>query len=80
MKDAKDTKITITDANNKTTTQTYPAASSKTLDLLYDNNFMTDEFALDDITDAKFEVTEIQNSTTEIAQDDKTLITYGEDK
>ena len=33
--------------------------------LLYDNNFATDEFGLDDITEQKFEVTEIQNTETD---------------
>ena len=75
LKNAKGKKITVNDE-----TKTYPVndTNAKTYDLLYDNNFMTDDFALDDITEQKFEVTQIQNSTTEIAQDDKTLITFTE--
>ena len=80
VKDVAGTEITYITNKGKTIKQKDFDVSAKTLDLLYDNNFMTDEFALDDITEAKFEVTEIQNSTAEIAQDDKTLITYGEDK
>lgn len=51
VQNAKDKKITIVDANNKTTTQTYPPASSKTLDLFYDKNFVTDEFSIADVVD-----------------------------
>ena len=78
VKNARGKEITITDASGATATEIYPTvkANAQTYDLLYDNNFVTDEFALDDITEEKFEVTEIQTATSEIAQEDKTLITY----
>ena len=70
--------ITYIDANNKTLKNTWYAQSAKTLDLLYDDNFMTDDFAIDDITEVKFEVQNIETQNNlEISQP---VITYGEDK
>ena len=56
VNNAKGKNITVT--NNYNQTQTY----SKTLDLLYDNNFVADEFGIDEIT----EVTETNYSLGEI--------------
>lgn len=53
---AKGKDIAVTDSSNKT--QTY----SRTLELLYDNNFMTDEFGIDEIS----EVTETNYSVGQI--------------
>ena len=55
VKKAKGTEITVTDLND---TQTY----SRTLDILQDNNFMTDENNLDSVTEQKSAVTQIENS------------------
>ena len=72
-------KITIVDSSGKTTTKTYNSGlSARTLDLLYDNNFITDDTNLDSITEQKFSVTEIQNYNEDFAQDDKTFIAYAE--
>ena len=77
LQNAKGKKITVNDE-----TKSYPVndTNAQTYDLLYDNNFVTDEFGIDDITEQKFEVTQIQTETSEIAQEDKILITCGEDK
>ena len=56
VKGVKGKEISVTDSSGKT--QTY----SKTLDLLYDNNFVADEFVLDDIS----EVTETNYSVGKI--------------
>ena len=78
VKNAKGKALTIKDASGATSTQVYEVqkANAQTYNLLYDNNFVTDEFALDDITEEKFEVTQIQTTDTELTQEDKTLITY----
>ena len=55
VKDGAGKNISITDSSG---TQTY----SRTYDLLYDSNFLTDDFALDEITEQKFDVAQIQNS------------------
>jgi len=75
--------LTIKNAKNKEiniggNSQVYvPKANAQTYDLLYDNNFTTDEFGIDDITEQKFEVTNIETQNNlEIAQEDKTLITF----
>ena len=72
VKDAKGKKISVTDSSG---TQTY----SRTLDILYDNNFMTEDTNLDSITESKFAVTEIPNNNVDdFAQDEKTFIAYAE--
>ena len=55
-------------------------ANSRTLDILYDNNFMTDDTNLDSITEAKFAVTEIQNNKVEDFAQDSTLLTFAKEK
>ncbi len=75
--------ITIIDSSGNETTETYSDQihwGSRTLDLLYDNNFMTDDTALDDITEAKYSVTDIQDNKVEKLAQDSTILTYGEDK
>ena len=68
--------ITYIDTSNRTHKETY-TANSRTLDLLYDSNFMTDDTNLDSITDAKFEVQNIETQNNlELSQP---VITYGED-
>lgn len=60
VQNAKGKEITITDSSNKT--QTY----SKTLDLFYDNNFVTDELQLDNVssvTETSYSVGQIHTST-----------------
>ena len=71
---AKGKNISVTDSSNKT--QTY----SKTLDLMYDDNFVTDEFEIDSITEEKVDVTEIQNTDTATFAKDENILTYSEDK
>ena len=74
VKNGKGKKIIVTDGNNNT--QTY----SRTLDILYDNNFMTDENNLDSITESKFAVTNIETKTyTDLTQDDN-ILTFAKDK
>ena len=55
-------------------------ANSRTLDILYDNNFMTDDINLDSITEAKYSVTEIQNNKVEDFAQDSTLLTFAKEK
>ena len=62
----------VIDTNGKTIS---PVANARVYDLLYDSNFLTDTNSLDDITETKFEVTEMQPAT-QPAQEDKTLITF----
>ena len=73
VKNAKGTNISVTDSSGS---QTY----SRTLDILYDNNFLDDDAALDDITEAKVSVTDIQNSNNEDLAQDSTILTFTEDK
>ena len=76
-------KITIVEANGRTTTQLYgedTSSNSRTLDLLYDNNFMTDDAALDDITEAKYSVTDIEEDNKDELEKAQALLTYSEDK
>ena len=59
VKNAKGKEITVTDGNNNT--QVY----SRTLDILYDNNFMTDEINISDIaevTDTNYSVGQIETA------------------
>ena len=81
VKNGKGKKITITDSSGNTTTKTYTSGvSSRTLDLLYDNNFLNDDTSLDSITENKFAVTNIETTNTEtFAQDDK-IFTFSEEK
>ena len=73
--------ITIIDANGKTTTQIYgESASSRTLDLLYDNNFMTDDSSLDDITEAKYSVTQIETDSKDELSKVQDLLTFSDKK
>ena len=73
--------ITITDYNGKTTTKTYnTGVSARTLDLLEDNNFITDDTNLDSITEQKFNVTEIQNYKNEDLAQVSSILAYSEDK
>ncbi len=69
-----DQEITFTDENGEE--YYYSNPNAKTLDLLYDNNFVTDEFSLDSICEQKFTVTEIQTTNTENFAQDETLITF----
>ena len=70
--------ITTLDSKNKATKQKYTSASAQTLDLLYDDNFVTDDFGIDDITAPKFEVQNIETQNNfELSQP---VITYSEDK
>ena len=75
VKNGKGKNISVTDSSGNT--QTY----SKTLDLLYDNNFMTDENNLDTITEQKFEVQNIETQTyKDLAQDSQNYLTFAKDK
>ena len=71
VKNGKGKNISVTDSSGS-------KIYSKTLDLLYDNNFISDEFALDSITEKEFEIENIETKNNlEIEQP---VITYGEDK
>ena len=72
--------ITIIDSSGNETTEIYSNSNARTLDLLLDNNYMNDDSSLDDITDAKYSVTDIQDNNSEDPMQDSTLLTYGEDK
>ena len=76
IKGGKGKKITFIDLNNNTITKTY----SKTFDLLYDNNFMTDDTKLDSITEQKFEVQNIQTQNYSNLENEETILTYSKDK
>ncbi len=76
IKGGKGQKLTFADSNSKTTTKTY----SKTLDLMYDDKFVTDEFELDDITEEKIDVTEIQTTKTKTFAQDENILTFADDK
>ena len=73
VKNGKGKYIFVTDSSG---TKTY----SRTLDILYDNNFMTDENNLDSITEQKYSVTEIQNYNAETFAQDSSILAYSEDK
>ncbi len=79
VKDGAGVEITYIDSKNKTTKNTYSDLSAKTFDLLEDNNFVTDEFEIDDITEEKFEVQNIETPNYNLAQDEN-ILTYGKDK
>ena len=80
VKDGNGKAITIIDSSGNETTATYSNASARTLELLYDNNFMTDENNLDDITEAKYSVTDIQDNKVEDFAQDSSILAYSEDK
>ena len=72
VKKGKGKKITVIDSNG---TKTY----SKTADLFYDNNFISDDTNLDSITEQKFSVTNIENTNTDtFAQ--VSVLAYSENK
>lgn len=74
VKNGKGKKITVTNSSGSTSTQTY----SKTLDLLYDNNFITDETNLDAITEKKYAVTQIQPQNENELEE--AVITYAKEE
>ena len=81
VKNGKGKNITITDSSGKTYTKLYTnGVTARTLDLLEDNNFMTDDTNLDSITEQKFSVTEIQNYNSDTFAQDSTLLTFAKDK
>ena len=81
IKDAAEKAITIIDQNGKTTTKNYGTANARTLELLYDNNYMTDDAVLDDITDAKYSVTDIETDNNKDELDKiKEILAYSDKK
>ncbi len=76
VKNGKGKKITITDSSNKTTTQTY----SQTFDLFEDNNFISEDVQLSEITAQKFSVTKIQTSQVDEFKQIQNLLAYSEKK
>ena len=69
VNDGKGKKITITDAQNKTTTKTYGAVAGSS-SLWLDNNFISDENNIDSIAEEKFSVAEFSATNFEtVAQD-----------
>ena len=80
VKDGNGKNISLINSSGKTTTQLYSDANERTLDLLYDNNFMTDDTNLDSITEAKYSVTDIQNNKVDDFAQDSSILAYSEDK
>ena len=75
LKNAKGKTITLIDSKNNTTTY------KKTTDLFEDNNFVTDALNLDSITESKVAVQNIETKDySSLAQNDKTWITFTENK
>ena len=72
--------ITTLDNKNKAATQIYSASNARTLDLLYDNNFLTDDTSLDSITENKFAVTNIETTNTETFAQEENILTFAKDK
>ena len=73
VKDGKGKKITVLDANNKSTTY------KKTVELFDDDNFVTDAVSLDSITEQKFTVQNIQTENyNSLAQDSKNYLTFAD--
>ena len=81
VKDGNGKQISITDAKGVTTSEIYSnSANSRDYNLLEDNNFVTDEFQLDDITEEKIDVTEIQTNNAETFAQDENILTHSENK
>ena len=81
VKDSAGTEITYIDYNGKTIKQSNFDLSAKTLDLILDNNFMTDENNLDTITEQKFEVQNIETQNyNNLAQDSQNYLTFAKEK
>ena len=78
VQDGADVAITYIDYKGKTNKQTYSAENAKTIDLLYDNNFITDDLAIDSICKQKCSVTEIQNTETD--ELNQPQISYSDEK
>ena len=80
VQNGKGKKIKFIDSSGNTTTQTYTESnvSARTLDILYDNNFMTDDTVLDSITEQKYTVTEIQSTETD--ELNQPVISYSDEK
>ena len=66
VQNVKGKKVTVTDSSGQTTTQIYSEknTNARTLDIFDDNNFLTDEPSIADISDKKFTVTNIQPVST----------------
>ena len=80
---AKGSAITVIDSSGKTTTKIYTdeeSAAARALDLIYDNNFMTDDAALDDITEAKYSVTQIETDSKDELSKAQDLLTFSDKK
>ena len=83
LKDAAGGKVTILDKNNKASTKVYTATQSRTMELLADNNFMTDTAEIDDISkvsEDNYSVGEVGKSNTDELTQNSTLLAYSEDK
>ena len=82
VKDGKGKQISIIDSKGVTTSEIYSDSTSnaRILNLLEDNNFLTDEFNLDSITEPKFDVTQIQTVDNLKEFDTDNLVTYSEHK
>ena len=79
--------VTVVNYKGKATTTTYYAPeeeqqSAKTIDLLYDNNFLTEDVGIDDvsaISDSKYSVGDIETDTANGLETD-TKVAYGTDE
>ena len=81
VKNGKDKKITIIDSTGNSTTKTYSTGvSARTADLFYDNNFISDDAQISDITEQKFAVTQIQTVNSETLTSAQNFLTFAKDK
>ena len=81
VKDGKGKNITITDSSGKTTTKLYTnGVTARTLDLLEDTNFISNDTSLDSITEKKFAVTNIQSEDTFALAQDSSILAYSNEK
>ena len=83
VENAKGSAITVIDSSGRTTTKVYTdeeSVAARALDLIYDNNFMTDDAALDDITDAKYTVTDIDTDSKDEISKVQDLLTFSDKK
>ena len=81
VQNAKGKNITIINSNGTQSTKKYRIANSQsqTWNLICDDNFIGNEIGIDDISEAKYSVTQIQTANTELTKE-QPILTYGTDK
>ena len=83
IQNAKGSAITVIDSSGRTTTQIYTdeePVAARSLDLMLDNNFLNDDAALDDITEQKYSVTDIDEDNQDEISKTQDLLTFSEEK